>query len=277
MIVQDVLAWGRKQLPHLPAAALDARLLLQHVLEKEAIFIVSNPTMSLDNDQWGLYQVYITRRRAGEPVSKIIGRKEFWGRSFHVTKDVLDPRPDSETLITAVLDQIKPRSQDRLTILELGTGSGCLILTLLSELPHTVGVAVDLSQEALLVAKKNAQALQLMDRIQFLQSDLFQNVQGQYDLIISNPPYIPTAEISTLQKEVKDFDPIMALDGGESGFTFYERIAACYRSYLMPKGIMALECGQGQSQGIQSLFKEHSSTIYKDLNNIDRCLIIRTE
>lgn len=283
MTIREALIWGRDCLSNSSTAALDARLLLQYCLCQDAPFVLAHPDHLLEPDLWSTYQALMGRRSHGEPVSKIMGMKEFWGRPFRVSPDVLDPRPDSELLIEVTMTHFKETSQKApLTILELGVGSGCLLLTLLCEFPNAVGVGVDISVDALAIARQNAHSLGVEDRTRFIQSDLFENVTGQYDCLISNPPYIPTEEIPLLPRDVREFDPKLALDGGKLGLDFYQKIACSYEIYLSSKGILVLEVGQGQAEAVRSFFKKmnHPSgnvKIYKDLNGIERCILIRSE
>jgi release factor glutamine methyltransferase len=192
-----------------------------------------------------------------------------------VNDDVLDPRPDSETLIEAVLPYLETRNGDLLRILDLGTGSGCLILTLLAQYPKAMGVAVDVSEKALNIAKKNAQRLEVTDRINFMQSDWFESVEGVFDVIISNPPYIETDDINDLAVDVKNYDPMGALDGGEDGLNPYRVILPQIRQYLKKDGMLALEHGAGQSGRIKRLIENvglDEIRVHHDLAGHDRVL-----
>ena len=214
--------------------------------------------------------VFIQRRLTGEPVAKIIGKKGFWKDDFIVSKDVLDPRPDSETLIEAVLE-IFPNKEKSLQILDLGTGSGCLLLSLLREYQNATGIGVDISEKALAIAKKNAHT----DRVQFVQRDMLQDLSdlGKFDIIISNPPYIPTAEIQTLERDVKDYDPILALDGGIDGLDFYRTLS---KQHLAPH--IFIEIGKDQESQIIPLFESEGWQFiqsWKDLGKITRILYFR--
>ncbi len=210
---------------------------------------------------------FIARRLAGEPVAKIIGKRGFWKDDFIVSKDVLDPRPDSETLIEAVLEKF-PDKNKVLRILDLGTGSGCLLLSLLGEYKNATGLGIDISAKALAIVKQNAHT----DRVQFLKRDMQQNLSdlGQFDIMISNPPYIPTAEIQTLERDVKDYDPLLALDGGADGLDFYRALAT---QHLAPH--LFIEIGKDQEAQIIPLFEQqgwHFAQSWKDLSGITRVL-----
>jgi len=210
---------------------------------------------------------FIKRRLAGEPVAKIIGRKGFWKNDFVVSKDVLDPRPDSETLIEAVLEKF-PDKDKTLRILDLGTGSGCLLLSLLGEYKNATGVGIDISEKALAIANQNKGD----QAAKFIQCDMRQDLSdlGQFDIMISNPPYIPTAEIQTLATDVKDYDPILALDGGADGLDFYRALA---KQHLAPH--LFIEIGKDQESQIIPIFEQqgwHFTQSWKDLGGITRIL-----
>ncbi|MEP5700116.1 MAG: peptide chain release factor N(5)-glutamine methyltransferase, partial [Sneathiella sp.] len=207
-------------------------------------------------------------------VSHILGSREFWSRNFVVNAHVLDPRPDSETLIDAVLERVKKGAEfDRL--LDLGTGSGCLLLTLLAELPEAEGVGVDQSEDALVVAKENALRLGLEARTDFLQSDWFSAVEGQYDLILSNPPYIETEDVPLLQPEVAQYEPHAALDGGPDGLICYRHIISELGHYLRSGGYTIFEVGQGQADIVANYLEDMNFIqieIHNDLASIGRCV-----
>lgn len=255
--------------------ALDARVLLQHVSGiSDADFISGDGLLS--NEQKRELSNYIFRRMTGEPVSKILGRKEFYSREFKVTKDTLDPRPDTETLIEQALKWAKGQHED-LRILDLGTGTGCIIITLLAELPGSTGVACDYSAAALEVTKTNAQMHDVADRLDFVQSDWFEDVQGTYDLIVSNPPYIPNPEIATLPKEVRNHDPILALDGGKDGLEPYKMIFSNLKIFLKPNGRAFFEFGFSQAENVSRLVDDSNLSmvgITPDIAGIPRVVEI---
>jgi release factor glutamine methyltransferase len=252
---------------------LDARLLLQHVLNQPTEFLLREPDHQCTQDQIATYEQLLHRRAEREPVSKIIGVREFWGLPFKVTQDVLDPRPDSETLIEAVRNTL-PDSNQVYYILDMGVGSGCLLLSLLKEYPQATGVGVDMSSAALAVAQHNANALGLTQRVQFMQTSWGQDLTGQFDIIVSNPPYIPHQIIETLEQEVKQFDPVSALDGGEDGLDCYRQLAPEIVRLLKPDGYVFIEIGQGQERDVESIFENSGLKILswkKDLQGIARC------
>ncbi len=232
-------------------AALDARLLLQFATDMRREEIVAEPDLILTPDLAARFWSFVERRCAFEPVSRILGSREFYGREFQVTPAVLDPRADTETLIAAAL----PLARGKCRILDLGTGSGAIIATLLAERPEALGVASDVSEAALGVARVNAEAQGVSGRLTLLRADWFDGIEGQFDLIVSNPPYIASAEIAGLAVDVRDFDPLGALDGGADGLAAYRRIAAGASGHLVPKGQVLVELGAGQEADVRQLFE----------------------
>lgn len=217
---------------------------------------------------------FIKRRKAGEPVSKIIGKKGFWKDDFNVTCDVLDPRPDSETLIETIL-KYEPDTKKTLTFLDIGTGSGCLLLSLLGEYKNAHGVGIDKSDKALQVAQSNTHT----DRASFKNVDFMQpywtQELGNFDIILSNPPYIPLSEIETLDKAVRNYDPLLALSGGIDGLDAYRQLAKTLGALLKPNGKIFFEIGMGQEKDVIALMAEHNFTCLsqqKDLSGIIRVL-----
>lgn len=257
-------------------AALDARLLLQSAAGITHADIVAGPDLNLPADVTAHFLLLVERRCAFEPVSRILGTREFYGRSFRVTPDVLDPRADTETLIGATLALAKEKLP--LRILDLGTGSGAIVVTLLAELPEALAVATDLSAAALQVAKGNAEALGVANRVRFVRANWFDGVDGQFDFIVSNPPYIPLGDIAGLAVDVREFDPAKALDGGPDGLEAYRRIASGAGGHLAPKGHVILEIGAGQENAVNDLFKGQGfnrESRHFDLAGHVRCLAFR--
>ena len=255
---------------------LDVRLLLCHVLGYTHEEFLLQQEKDINPTQEKIIRELAAQRAQGRPVAKIIGYKEFYGRNFITTEATLDPRPDSETLIDAILSHMP---DDRtLRILDLGTGTGCLMLTLLAERPLVRGVAVDKSPEALAIAQKNAQVLGLEERVTFHHGDWAQGIDGPFDIVISNPPYIPTAEIAALARDVKEYDPGAALDGGADGLEAYRVLIADAPRLLRPNGVVGFEVGQGQAQAVTALLQEKGFgdvACFKDLAGIERVLLAK--
>ena len=236
--------------------------------------IVAESDLVVPPDVAARFSVFIERRCRFEPVSRILGTREFYGRSFRVTPDVLDPRADTETLIGATLGLVKGKGS--LRILDLGTGSGAIAVTLLAELPEATAVASDLAAAALAVAKGNAEALGVAGRASFVQANWFEGVDGTFDLIVSNPPYIPLGEIAGLAPDVREFDPAKALDGGPDGLEAYRRLANGAGGHLATKGHIVLEIGAGQENAVNELFTGQGfarKSRHFDLAGHVRCLV----
>lgn len=233
-------------------AGLDARLLLQEVLNLDHAGLIADPQRTLSAEEEVRLALLLARRAAREPVSRILGWREFYGRRFAVSPAVLDPRPDSETLIDAALELA--RQQPVQTIIDLGTGSGILALTLLAEWPHARAVATDKSSAALAIARSNAEALGVAARLNLQEADWWQGVEGQFDLIVSNPPYIVAGEITSLTADVRNHDPLSALDGGTDGLECYRQIAGGLTRHLRDQGLILVEVGAGQAEDVKDIF-----------------------
>jgi len=200
----------------------------------------------------------LNRRLAGEPLSRILGNQEFWGLGFELSPDTLDPRADTETLIQAALNRFKGRPPKR--ILDIGTGTGCILITLLHEWPETTGVATDISAGALETARRNATLNGVADRAEFIQTSWAAGVTGSFDLILSNPPYIPTAVIPNLDENVQNYDPILALDGGADGLDAYRFILTEIKTLLNPGGYALFEIGYDQAESMPRIVEESGAT-----------------
>jgi len=269
---QELLSWGITQLTPVfgEGARTDARSLLAHAMGIERGMLSVKLHDPVCGDVTKVFQRAIVQRVKHQPVSQIIGAREFWGRRFKITPDVLDPRPDTETLIEEVLKQPAPK-----TILDLGTGSGCILLTLLAEFKTATGTAVDVSGKALAVATENAAALGLSDRVTFKQSDWFENISGQFDLIVSNPPYITAKAMDEIAPDVRDWEPRMALTPEGDGLDAYRIIAKNAAQYLAPKGQLFLEIGWDQAASVLEIFHQQgfqNGRCIQDLAQKDRIL-----
>ncbi len=273
MRIDEALREAARRLSDLPdgEGRRDARVLLAHLVG-DFEMLYREPEKELKPEDIAIYFGWVGRRAEREPVSHIIGKREFYSREFSVSANVLDPRPDSETLVEAVLSRVSPDKVGA-SILDLGTGSGCLLITLLLELPSAKGVGVDISSDALAQAKENAERLSVSSRSEFVKSKWFNNVDGKFDVIVSNPPYIETAVIETLQPEVRDFEPHLALDGGVDGLDCYRDILTDIGNFLQPDGLVVFEIGQGQDQDLIVLMQDAGLSeiqMHKDLSSIVR-------
>ncbi len=258
-------------------APADARLLLGHALQIDRARLLSESDRPLDAREIDAITTLSARRLKHEPVSRIFGRREFWSLSLDVNEAVLVPRPETETVVEAALDFAVRGGlrMERLRILDIGTGSGALILALLTELTRATGVATDISEAALDVARGNADRFGLSSRCDFVVCNIADGITDAFDLIVSNPPYIAHDDIAALDPEVRDYDPALALDGGADGLDAYRGIAAQARRLLAPGGRMFVELGAGQDNAVRALFAAEGLTLgttRPDLAGIPRVL-----
>lgn len=231
----------------------DARLLLAELLGGEgSATVMAWPERELAPDLAEAFSARIERRAAREPVARILGRREFWSLPLRLVPETLDPRPDSEALVEGLLRGVADRTAP-LRLLDLGTGSGCLLLALLSELPGARGLGIDRSEPALEAARANASALGLAERAEFRAGDWCEGLEARFDLLVCNPPYIPGAEIAALEPEVACWEPRAALDGGADGLDPYRRVLPRLETLLAPGGRAAFEHGPGQGEAIAAL------------------------
>jgi release factor glutamine methyltransferase len=266
----------------LPSPALDARLLAAHACGLSQEETISNATLPLSPEMMASLNEAAARRLSGEPVSRIVGRREFWGLRFKLSPHTLDPRPETELLVEAVLDHVRERGLDRerLRILDLGVGSGCVLGALLSELPLAHGVGVDVNEGAALAAGENLRALGLLPRSSILCGEWL-NALGDdsFDVIVSNPPYIETSEIAGLGIEVRAYDPLLALDGGADGLEAYRFILAQTFRVLRKNGFFVFETGALQAPVVLGMAVAAASSsgglaasILTDLNGVERAV-----
>lgn len=261
---------------------LDARLLLCHAAAIDHETFVARPDRALAPELMTRFGSLVDKRLRGVPVSRLIGLREFYGRSFVINEYALDPRPDTETLIEAALAVVdREGSRNRaLRLLDLGTGTGCILITLLAELPGATGMGVDRSADALALAKENAQRLGVAGRATFVIGDWLEGIgEGGCDLILANPPYIASGAIAGLAPEVRDHDPRMALDGGEDGLDACRRIAAGAGAVLQKGGKIVVEIGSGQADAVLALFGaagldvDPENCVRRDLAGHPRCIV----
>jgi release factor glutamine methyltransferase len=234
---------------------LDARLLIGAVLDLDLTGMITAASRTLSPDQSTCIENFARRRLSGEPVARILGHKEFWGLPLKLSAETLVPRPDTETLVELALEMLRagPAPNRPWRIADLGTGSGAILLALLSELPDAHGFGTDISAAALQTAEANAADLGLADRASFIACDYSAGLNGSFDLIVSNPPYIRSADIRDLAVEVRDYDPRRALDGGADGLDAYRSLVPQAARLLAPSGALVVESGQGQSGQIERL------------------------
>lgn len=261
----------------LDTAALDARRLVLGALGIGAADLASRPEEPLTPDQAETLGVLKRRRLAREPVARLFGETEFWGLPFALSDETLIPRPDTETVVEIAL-RLLPDRDAPLRLLDLGTGTGCLLVALLHERPGAVGLGIDRSRGALATAQRNARRNRVGDRALFAQSDWAAAVRGPFDLVVSNPPYIASPVIATLEPEVREHDPRLALDGGTDGLDAYRVILAEAPRLLGPRGLLLMEIGFDQAEALRALsagFPLEFLGIHPDLNGNPRCVALK--
>jgi release factor glutamine methyltransferase len=266
------------------SAGGDVRRLAAAVLDVPAARILSEPERRLTPNETAMLAGYVARRARREPVSRIIGHRDFYGRPFVVSPATLDPRPESETLIEAILGIVREEGWEGrpLDILDVGTGTGCLLVTLLSELGAARGTGTDISEAALSVARANAERLGVSNRASWLTADGLETVSGSFHILVSNPPYVRTAEIAQLEPEVCSFDPALALDGGSDGLAVYRPLAQRL-ARVVPNGWIVLEVGYDQADAVTRIVSEGvgqaalaDARVYPDVTGKRRCVAVKT-
>ena len=263
----------------LPDAALDARFLLEEVCGTNLQTLLVFPEKKVTEEEVNQYRAFIQRRKDREPTAMILGEWDFMGLTFRLNKSTLIPEQDTEVLVETALEELKRRGlgEAPLRILDLCTGSGCILLSLLHELGNAGGLGTDLSEEALEAARENAVRLGLQERAAFRQGDLWEPVGDErFDLIVSNPPYVPTEVIPTLEPEVRCGEPYAALDGGEDGLVFYRRIMREAAGHLKPSGIIIVESGFDEAPQIAALMQDQKLRgirTVKDYGGLDRVVL----
>jgi release factor glutamine methyltransferase len=276
LTLHQALTLGASQLSSITAQPRrDAELLLLRLTGRDRTFLLTHPDTPLTAEQAAQYETWLRRRAAHEPIQYILGEQEFFGLTFAVTPDVLIPRPETEHLVEALLARV-PHDQP-LRIADIGTGSGAIAVALAHALPLAQMTALDISATALAIAQRNAETHRVADRMRFLASDLFSAVAGeQFDVIVSNPPYVAEIDRTSLEPQVRDYEPASALFAGPSGLEIYERLIPQARQALEPGGWLLLEIGQGQRDALaQLLSKWNSVSFIDDLQGIPRVACAR--
>ena len=253
----------------------EARLIIKKTLKKTELEFITLQNKRISSKQSNLILHNFIERTKGKPISKIFGLKEFFSNEFIVNKNVLDPRPETELLVELTIKNLFKIKDKKISLLELGVGSGCLIISILLSLKKNKvsALGVDISNKALDIAGKNIKKFNLEKKLKLKKSDWFSEVHGKFDVIISNPPYIKTSDIKNLDKDVKFYDPLIALNGGFKGLSCFERIATDAKFYLKQNGIILLEIGFGQINSVKKIFEEMGYKIFlkeKDLQGITR-------
>ena len=250
-------------------AKIDAEVILADVLKISRVNLITKQNTVLNQGQEDLFAKFIKRRKQQEPVAYILNKKEFWNENYYVDKRVLIPRPETEILIEMLLKKVKDKSKV-FQILDLGCGSGCLLISCLKEFNKSLGLGIDISSLALEVAKKNIQTHKINSRAKLLKLDLFKlDIKKKFDFILSNPPYLTSSEYRNLSKDVKDYEPKQALVGGFDGILYYKKIISFSKSSLKKNGFLALEIGDGQYKEIKKLLTNHSFRVLDKYQLID--------
>lgn len=259
------------------SAARDSRLLVAAALGIDAARLLGGPEMPVEAFARKRLESFVLRRIAREPVSRILGSRGFYGREFEISPATLDPRPDSETLVDAALELIERNAENSACrILDVGTGSGCLLVTLLAELPNATGIGTDIDPQALQMAERNARRHGVAARASWELARSLNGISGPVDLLVSNPPYVPTGEIEGLDPEVRQYDPRAALNGGADGLQIYRELAE-ELARVVPNGWAIFEVGAGQAETVQALLtgnvgRPAEIRTFRDLNGVDRCV-----
>lgn len=257
----------------------EARLLLAAALAVDTAIILGHPERVLGRSEHARFAGLLARRLAREPMARVLGRREFWSLDFALAPETLVPRPDSETLVEAALANISDRSA-ALRLLDFGTGTGCLLLALLSELPASTGIGIDLVPNAANMARRNAAALGLAGRSRFIAGSWGAAISGSFDVIVANPPYVESGTIAALAPEVAQYDPRIALDGGADGLDSYRALAPDLARLLGKAAVAVVELGAGQAAPVAAMMREAElviEQICRDLAGVERCLVLRRE
>ena len=252
---------------------LDSEILLSKALNKSREEILTNLDRKIDKKNFLVFERYLLRRAQNEPIAYILEEKEFWSKKFYINQYTLVPRPETELLVEEILKLYKDK---KITILDIGTGSGCIILSLLSSLKKSYGIGLDISKNAILVAKKNAKKHQLSENVKFLNRSLERFFGKKFDLIVSNPPYIKRKDLKNLSEDIKRYEPRMALDGGNDGLDLIKKVIYKSKNILKIKGTLALEIGNEQIKKVSKILFDNNfrvKSVIKDYKNNVRCVI----
>ena len=276
MNIQTLLNQARKMLDNSlnTSSKLDSEILLSKIIKKNRQYLILNSNEELKKENIKSFDYLVKRRKKGEPIAYLINKKEFWKQNFYINQNVLIPRPDTETLVEETLKLFNVNS--KLNMLDIGTGSGCILLSILKERRNFFGTGIDISKKAINVARFNAKMHQLSNRVKFYNSDVDKFLIGKYDLVVSNPPYIKRQDLKYLEVDVKGFEPKLALDGGKDGFSKITKVISKTSTLLKRNGRFILEIGFGQKKKILSILKQNNffiNKVVKDYGKNDRCVI----
>ena len=257
----------------IPSHILDSEILLSKILNKSREEILINLDRKINKNNISKFKEYLTRRSKNEPVAYILGEKEFWSKKFNVNKDTLIPRPETELLVDRLL---KIYNEKKISILDIGTGSGCIILSLIDNLNNSTGEGIDISKNAISIAKKNAKRLGLFSKVKFSKKSFESVFSKKFDLIVSNPPYVESRNMKNLSEDIKKYEPRMALDGGNDGLDLIKKFIYKSKEILKIKGMLALEIGNEQNYKVSKILTKNSfriKEVIKDYKNNVRSII----
>ena len=276
MDIQSLINKGSQYLRYnnILSYKIDSEILMAEVIKKDKKYILLNPKEQLDEKKKTHYEKLIKSRSLGKPIAYIIGKKDFWKYEFDIFEDVLIPRPDTEIIIEQVLKLSKEKS--KIKILDIGVGSGCILLSILKEKPNFYGIGIDLSKKCIDLSKINAIKLGLQNRVKFFKSDIDNFRLGKYDLIISNPPYINMYDLKYLDRDIVDFEPINALDGGLDGLSGIKKVIINSSKLIKKKGILILEIAFDQKDFVKKILMNNGfyiNSVIKDYANKNRCIV----
>ncbi|MDC0525187.1 peptide chain release factor N(5)-glutamine methyltransferase [Pelagibacteraceae bacterium] len=275
MNVLDLINFGERELRQkkITSSRLDSELLLTKILNKKREEILTNLDIEISQRCLFKYKELINRRSRNEPIAYILEKKEFWSKFFVVGPDTLIPRPETELMVEQLIKIFKGK---KISILDMGTGSGCILISLLSELKNSKGIGVDISKKALVIAKKNSEKHETLNRIKFLNKSLESKFYQMFDLIVSNPPYIKSNEIKNLQEDIKKYEPRIALDGGNDGLDLVKKVIYKAKYNLKVNGRLALEIGNEQFKKVSKILTKNKfkiECVIKDYKDNIRCII----
>ena len=276
MNLEKAINYGTKILRKnfIKSAKLDSEILMSKALDKDREFIIINQNKNINKNLFDYFQNLINQRSKGEPIAYLVGKKDFWSYQFDICRDVLIPRPDSELIVEQALKLTK--NKHRLKLLDIGVGSGCLLLSILSEKKDFYGTGIDTSKKCINLSKKNALNLNLKNRVKFFKTDIDNFNYGKYDLIISNPPYINQYDLKYLDKEVVNFEPKLSLNGGIDGLTVIRKVINKAFVLMKTNGVLILEIGHDQKEKVRNILRKkgfYINKILKDYADNDRCII----
>ena len=276
MNIEFLIRQGSKILKenNITSHSIDSEILMSKVIKKDRSYLILNQNEKIDQKSSNYFKDLIYQRANRKPIAYLIGKKDFWKYEFNISEDVLIPRPDTEIIIEKVLELTKYKS--KLNVLDIGTGSGCILLTILKEKPNFYGTGIDLSKKCVYLSRINAKKLGLMNRVKFVKSDIDNYKDGKYDLIISNPPYIKTLDLNYLEKDVIGFEPVMALSGGLEGLSEIRKVVNKSSELIKNKGKLILEIAFDQKYKVIKILKDkgfYINCVLKDYAKNDRCII----